>query len=184
MRPRLLVILGMVAVVAACGSADDGSVPLDSAVSGSTAAITATLEGVDAVNLTDQVLTSTDPSCASYAGSYTSMITDLASGQDFEGMFTISAGDGTCSFATNQIPNHDTGENVGFRDTISENDAVLEVSSDPVLTAGPTDLGMGANMIMLNGVKWEAYPAACFDVGGEALGREAIGCGPEALDNP
>ena len=184
MRTRLLVILGVMAFVAAACGSDDGSVSVDSAVSASPAATMAVEDGADAVDLTDQVLSSTDPSCASYAGSYTSMITDLASGQDFEGMFTISAGNGTCSFATNQIPNHDTGENAGFRDTMSENDAVLEVSSDPVLAAGPIVLGMDANVIMLNGVKWEAYPAACFDVGGEALGREAIGCGPEALDNP
>lgn len=37
---------------------------------------------------------------------------------------------------------------------------------------------------MLNGVIWEAYPAACFDVGNDELGREAIGCGGNELDNP
>ncbi len=52
------------------------------------------------------------------------------------------------------------------------------------MAACPTSLGMGASAILLNGVKWEAYPAACFDVGNEPIGREAIGCFEDELDNP
>lgn len=38
---------------------------------------------------------------------------------------------------------------------------------------------------MLNGVIWEAYPAACFGEGpGGPLGQEAIGCGGNMLDHP
>ncbi len=37
---------------------------------------------------------------------------------------------------------------------------------------------------MLNGVIWEAYPAACYGEGPSNLGREAIGCGGDQLDNP
>ena len=43
---------------------------------------------------------------------------------------------------------------------------------------------MEASVIMLNGVKWEAYPAACFGVGNEPEGLEAIGCGPDQIENP
>ncbi len=37
---------------------------------------------------------------------------------------------------------------------------------------------------MLNGVIWEAFPAACFGEGPNPLGREAIGCGGNLLDHP
>ena len=99
-------------------------------------------------------------------------------------MLAISATDGDCRFDTNQIPNHDTGEDERFADVMAENDATLEVPSAPALAAEPTELGMGASVIMLNGVKWEAYPAACFDVGDEPVGQEAIGCFQEELGNP
>lgn len=135
-------------------------------------------------DLTDQVLSSTDADCETPAGSYRSMITDFASSQEFVGMFTISASGGACRFDTNQIPNHDTGIGARFVQTMAENDAVLEITSTPELADNPSALGMGANVIMLNGVKWEAFPAACFDIGNEPIGREAIGCFDDQLGNP
>ena len=139
---------------------------------------------VGPVDITNATLVSTAASCESYVGTYTSMITDTTTGTDFAGMLTISTDGSTCAFSTNQIPNHDTGEGSNFRSDIAEVDATLEVPAQPQLADSPTALGMGASVIMLNGVKWEAYPAACFAVGNEAPGREAIGCGGDQIENP
>jgi len=190
---RLVVLMIVALVAAACGSDSESeagetttttSVDSGDASTDTTVATAADPGGDGPIDLTDQVLTSTDGNCASYAGSYTSMITDFASGQDFEGMFTISVSDGTCGFQTNQIPNHDTGIDAGFVQTMAAVDANLSITATPELAASTSALGMGANVIMLNGVKWEAYPAACFGVGNEPIGREAIGCFDQELDNP
>lgn len=113
---------------AACG-VDDAT---DSAPTGvdSTVASTTTVTGpgnddpvAGVVDLTDQILVSTDANCASYAGEYVSMITDVSSGNQFEGSLTISTTGDTCVFDANQIPNHDTGEGGDFRTPIGEIDA-------------------------------------------------------------
>jgi hypothetical protein len=196
-NPNRLFALGalvlMVALLtAACGGSDDDATTTPAEAPGGVGSTDSAADGdqdsssssSDTVDLTDQLLTATAPNCESYAGEYTSMITDSASGQEFDGMFAISATDGGCRFETNQIPNHNTGQDARFADVMAENDATLDVPSAPILAAELTELGMGASVIMLNGVKWEAYPAACFDVGDEPLGREAIGCFEEELGNP
>ena len=173
-----MALIAVAAVAAAACGDEDSPIAEDEPGDEPAAPVDATID------LTDQVLSSTDPDCAAYVGSYTSMITDFASSQDFEGMFTISVTGDACRFETNQIPNHDTGIDSGFVQTMSENDAVLEITTDPQLATGTSSLGMGANVIMLNGVKWEDYPAACFDVGNEPIGRDSIGCFDDQLDNP
>ncbi|KAG1647811.1 putative enoyl-CoA hydratase/isomerase YngF [Nymphon striatum] len=145
---------------------------------------TAVPEPSGPIDITGITLVSTEASCDSYVGSYTSMITDTTNGSQFEGMLTISTDGNTCTFSSNQIPNHDTGEGSNFRSDIAEVDANLQVPATPQLTGSTSTLGMGASVIMLNGVKWEAYPAACFGVGNEAAGREAIGCGGDQIENP
>ncbi len=136
------------------------------------------------VDITDQVLVSTDANCAAYVGSYSSMITDVSTGTEFDGSFTVSESGDTCTFVSNQIPNHDAGEGSRFATDIAEVNLAVEVTTNPVVADGTTALDMGASVIMLNGVKWEAYPAACFGVGNEPEGQEAIGCGPDEIENP
>lgn len=184
-------LLAIVAV--GCGSSgtdsatDTGTAPTTDAV---TDTVVADAEETDAppeagsTDLTDQVLTSTDANCGAYVGSYSSMITDVSTGTEFEGSFVITSADGTCVFTSNQIPNHDAGEGSRFATDIAEVELNVSITAEPERAADATALGMGASVVMLNGVKWEAYPAACFGVGNEPDGREAIGCGPENIDNP
>lgn len=204
---RVAVLLVAVSLVAAaCGGDDDDaaessattadqttvstSVPAaesetdDSAESPDTTEASEPVESDGVVDLTGQILTATEADCAFYSGDYTSMITDIPSGQDFEGMFAISTAGDTCVFDTNQIPNHNTGENSNFATPVDEVDATLEITMSPELADNPTALDMGASVLMLNGVKWEAYPAACFGVGDEPEGREAIGCFDDQIENP
>jgi len=141
--------------------------------------------GQATIDLTGVVLSSRNADCADYVGRYTSSITDARTGRKLQGAVEISATSDGCVIRTNQIPNHDTGE--GFphwRESIEENNLVVVISRRPIKAQQPSPLEMGANAVLLNGIKWEAYPAACFDVGREPLGREKIGCGPNELANP
>lgn len=141
-------------------------------------------DDVKKIDITNDILTSTEPLCSEYVGIYTSMIKDLSNGNELDGSLEITADNNLCTFMTNQIPNHDLGENSHFANEVSENGATLIITSSPRFGATRSGLGMGASAIMLNGVKWEAYPAACYGVGNEPLGREAIGCGHDNLENP
>lgn len=130
----------------------------------------------NAFDLTNQTLTSNNPNCESYVGSFASRITDESTGNEFNGSLTISTRGTSCAFETNQIPNHNTGAGSRFATDIDEVNATLEIPASPTLANSKTALSMGANAILLNGVKWEAFPAACFGEGNAELGREAIGC--------
>lgn len=111
-------------------------------------------------DITNSVLTSTNPDCGSHAGDYSSSITDVSRNKAFESMISITASETNCTISTNQIPNHDAGEVSNFATTIKENSASLDIPRSPKLSSEKTELGMGASSILLNGVKWEAYPAA------------------------
>ncbi len=190
-RMSLLVAIAVVATACASGSdaevadtrdADNASTTTTSG--GAALTTTSVQDESGAVDLTDQVLVSTDANCESHVGEYTSSITDVSTDQDFDGAFIITAVDGVCLFASNQIPSHDAGEGSDWRGVMAENELHVEVPVEPTLAAESSELGMGANVVMLNGVKWEAYPAACFGVGDEPAGREAIGCFDDQLGNP
>jgi len=138
----------------------------------------------NSVDITNQVMDSTSPDCAEYVGHYVSAIKDVTTDRVLSGSVKISATDDECRFGTNQIPNHDSGKNSNFRGSIEPNSAMLAITRRPKLGDVPTALGMGANVILLNGIKWEAYPAACFGVGRAPLGKEKIGCSPRQIKNP
>ena len=136
------------------------------------------------VDITNVVLTNTDANCGTYVGEYASMITDQSTGTDFVGSLVITSDGGGCTFVANSIPSHDVGEGSRFATNVGEVDLNVSITSEPQIATSPTALGMGASVLMLNGIKWEAYPAACFGVGPEQDGREAIGCGADQLENP
>lgn len=138
----------------------------------------------DAIDITDVELVSTEASCASYVGEYTSMVTDVQTGTDFEGQLEVTTDDGQCTLQSNQIPNHDMGADARFANEVGEVSSAWVIPSEPQLNAESTDLGFTVHAVMLNGVIWEAYPAACYGEGPPNLGREAIGCGGNQLDNP
>lgn len=138
----------------------------------------------DAQDITGVVLTDTAQSCADYEGPYTAHSTDVVTGTDHTAVLNVEVDAGLCTFVTNQIPNHDAGASSHWPGIILPNTDYLQVTAAPELAAQPSPLGMGAIAMMLNGVKWEAFPAACYGVGPEPDGLEAIGCGPDQIDNP
>lgn len=66
------------------------------------------------VDLTKAILHSTDPTCATHSGTYTSTVTDVITGAEFIGELSITVGEDVCTLASNQIPNHDMGVDAEF----------------------------------------------------------------------
>lgn len=135
------------------------------------------------IDLTDGILNAKTPDCAAYAGSYHSHVTDVGRDMAFAGDLTITPDGDVCTFAVNQIPNHDFG-GVRWPFDVAENTETLRIPQNPQLADSATPVSLTHAAILLNGVKWEPNPAACFGIGGSAAGRERIGCGPRDIENP
>ena len=161
-----------------------GRSPSQEEITGAGSGAEATSTPGSPVDITNVELMSTDANCVSYVGAYTSMVTDVQTGNEFQGELTISADTNTCTLVSNQIPNHDIGIGATFADEVGEVASTWVIPTVPHVNDEPTALGFTVHAVMLNGVIWEAYPAACYGEGPPNLGREAIGCGGDQLDNP
>lgn len=153
-------ICGAVLLAVACSKNDDSDT--------STAAAT---------DITDQTFTSRSADCSTYAGSFSSSVTDVNNNASFSGTVVIAATSSGCSLTSNSIPNHDFNDgSSSFASDISAVSASYSIPS-PALASSTTALSMGqTNVILLNGVKVDILPAACYGVGDEPLGQEKIGC--------
>jgi len=56
-------------------------------------------------------LTNRDPDCAAYVGQYQATIFDCQQGEFIKNRLQITADKRTCTFRSNNIPNHDVGNN-------------------------------------------------------------------------
>lgn len=137
-----------------------------------------------ATDITDVELTARDGSCANYVGTYDSSVTDVQRGIGFTGNLSITSSGNTCTFTSNDIPNHDFNQAPGnFATPVIEVSKSFTLPSTPSTAASVTELEIGVvNAIMLNGVVLDILPAACYGEGNEPLGQEKIGCG--AIDHP
>ena len=138
----------------------------------------------ETTDLTNTVLTDRTADCAAYTGSYHSTVEDHVNNQRVNGQLIIESDSDRCTFQINQIPNHDFGQNVRWPHKPAQNVETIAIPRQPAPADKPVPLGLGPAAIMLNGVKWEPNPAACFAVGRDAPGRERIGCGPSLNDHP
>ena len=134
-------------------------------------------------DLTNAILDADAPDCAAYSGDYHSDVTDLGRDLAFEGAVTITAEPDVCTFAVNQIPNHDFG-GVRWPREAAANTEVLQIPRNPQFADEPVTTGFMPTAILLNGVKWESDPAACFAEGSSDPGQERVGCNPRDLDHP
>lgn len=127
-------------------------------------------------NITGVKFTNLSAQCTDYVGQYSSTATDIGQGTVFNGSVSISSGSGQCVISSNSIPNHDFNDgDRGFPN------AVGEVNESFTLTATPSPAGSSTpltidrdNAILLNGVKVDVLAAACFGVGDERTGCNAI----------
>ena len=158
-----------------CGSSDDDT---------TNTTLTGGNDSGDATDITDVELTARDGSCADYVGTYESSVTDVQRGIAFTGNLTISSSGNTCSFSSDDIPNHDFNQSPGnFATPVAEVSKSFTLPTNPSMAASVTEMELGVvNAIMLNGVVLDILPAACYGEGNEPLGEEMIGCG--AIDHP
>ncbi|MBE1301423.1 MAG: YHYH protein [Alteromonadaceae bacterium] len=148
-----------------------------------TVTITASNTNLD---ITDMEFTNQSADCADYVGTYYSNVTDIKEANELSGSVTISANEEYCTFAVNEVPNHDFNETGTYKNTATEQDNSFTVPRSPGKADSPTTLYIGLiNAITLNGVTIATLPAACYGVGDEELGSEKSGCGAGAnIDNP
>ena len=119
-------------------------------------------------DITDKVFTNRSANCADYANSFTSSVKDVNnSNQVFNGSLTIYVANGECSFATNQIPNHDFYDGgTKFANDVAEVNQPFTVTATPEATGSVTQLSLSYdNAIFLNGSKLDLLAAACYNVG-------------------
>ena len=161
---------------------NDGSV--DSTAD--TVTVTASANNAGVTDITDAIFSSTLASCDAYVGSYASTVTDINRGITFSGDTTISSDNNTCTFTSNEIPNHDFNNGGGsFANDVSEQNSAYAIPTNPEFAAQSSALSLRqTNAIFLNGVVVDLLAAACYDVGNESLGNEKIGCGETEIDNP
>ena len=141
---------------------------------------------VTAKDITNVEFQNRDGSCASYVGSYFANVKDIQRSADFKADLVITTDGTTCSFAVNEIPNHDFNDaSANFANQVAAQSTVYQVSAKPIIQSNVTQLALTTrNAVMLNGVAVDLLAAACYGVGNEALGREKIGCGQTQINNP
>jgi hypothetical protein len=152
-------------------------IPLLSACEGDTGTVT---------DITDTELENRSADCSEYVGTYDSSVTDIQRGIGFTGDISITSTSTTCTIASNDIPNHDFNDaSASFATNAAEVSKSFTFPVSPALASSTSELELGVvNVILLNGVVVDILPAACYDVGDEALGNEKIGCGSNEIDNP
>jgi hypothetical protein len=142
------------------------------------AALEAAVAGTD---ITDAILTSQSLDCADYADLYSSDVTDLSQGTEYEGGTSITVTDAGCLLESNNIPNHDfADETSSFATLTSPNGLTVTIPTNPVAGDEPTALSQRSyNAVMLNGVVLDLLSAGCYDPdspNADADGNTAIGC--------
>ena len=119
------------------------------------------------------LLINRSPDCGDYVGNYQATIFDKQQNKILDSELTITANDGSCTFVSNNIPNHDVGGSTttgkDFATTVKQNSVAytLTVSRKPVKTSTATYVrkigGMlTLNGILLNGVDLDMDSAFCY----------------------
>lgn len=131
----------------------------------------------DAIDITGHVFSSRAASCADYAGSFSSSVKDLSTGQAFQGFVDITLDGDACTFRSNSIPNHDFNDEGQFATPVAEVNETFTIPASPSYATRTTALTLEYdNAFFLNGAKLDLLAAACYGVGNEPLGQEKIGC--------
>lgn len=146
--------------------------------------VTVTAKNIN-VDITDVEFSNRSGDCAEYVGTYFSNVTDVRNSKAFEGNVEITADDNKCYMTVNEIPNHNFNDTGRFASDVSEQSDSFEISRTPGFADSNTALALNiTNAVTLNGVTVDLLSAACYDVGNEPIGEEAIGCGPDQINNP
>ena len=127
--------------------------------------------GSTVTDLTDLLLSRRSSNCADYAGGYSSGVKDLARNLSFTGTLAISVTTGTCTFASNDIPNHSMGQGGAFATPVSAQNSTFKMTTTPAFATQTTALSLSWNSaVLLNGVRVDMLAAACYGVGDGKIG--------------
>jgi hypothetical protein len=128
------------------------------------------------LDITNAILSNRSTNCADYVKHYISNVQDIQNETKFDGSLNIEVENGKCKFTANNIPNHDFNDfAASFASAVSAQNISVEMTSIPTLTGQTTQLDLGVdNAILLNGVKIDILPAACYNVGDEKIGCNDI----------
>ncbi|MEJ6394599.1 YHYH protein [Gymnodinialimonas sp. 2305UL16-5] len=133
------------------------------------------------LEITNLMLTETDPDCAAYVDCYASSVMDLQQRRNFTGHVLVTAGDAACQLQSNGIPNHDFGDaERNFATPAAEIDHDFSIPRSPRQAETATALSHGRfDGILLNGVVLHILSAGCYDPDGprvDANGNVQAGC--------
>ncbi|MEZ8822855.1 YHYH protein [Vibrio amylolyticus] len=142
--------------------------------------------GTTSTDITNRHFTNTSGDCEQYLGSFRSSANDIKRSLLFTGSTDVSSSGSECIIQSNAIPNHDFNDSsASFATNVSEQSLSYQFTRAPINTASNTALSLGTSeAILLNGVKIDLLAAACYNVGGQALGEEKIGCGQDEINHP
>jgi len=118
-------------------------------------------------------LTNRNPDCAAYTGEYTANIVDYQQGIHLNSSLSITAQENSCTFISNNIPNHDIGNNTttgeDFESKVAGNtlNYVIQVPRHPKKKRWPRYIrkiasNITLNGILLNGVDLDMDSAFCY----------------------
>ena len=155
----------VLAVLAGCGDSDPAG-PRDAG----------------AVDITNAIFTARSADCADYANTFTASVRDIQENRDFVSDVLITADAGTCTFASDAIPNHDfNDETTNFGGPVAEQSLEYTITRNPETAPAPTPLSQQVkNAIFLNGVQLDLLSAGCYAPGdprADEDGNVHIGCG-------
>lgn len=173
-----LLPLLLCSVLAACSGGNSSTAPpVSEAPSEDTAATSLPANNLvpnATGDITNVKLVNRNPDCAAYAGSYSASINDIQEGNIYVGGLSVAFDSSSCSFTSNNIPNHDVGANTttgsDFASIVTPNtlDYVLTVARNPVKTDTASYIRkrggyITMNGILLNGVDLDMDSAFCYD---------------------
>ena len=122
-------------------------------------------------DMTDEILSNRSASCADYAATHSASATDVQNRRTFTATVEITLSGGTCTIASNSVPNHDFNATGRFATPFSEQDLTYRVTTSPTAATSPTPLSLQYdNAIFLNGVKLDLMAAGCYGVGNGKIG--------------
>lgn len=163
-------LLNLSFLFVACGTTTDSS-----KATTSTSTSTTSQTNTNAVDITNSILTTKSANCKDYLNSYSSLVKDIQEDKTFSGSLDIELKNTKCNFSSNSIPNHNFNDSSAhFATKVSENTLNYSITASPTFASSSTSLALGANAIMLNGVKLDLLAAGCYGVGDGKIGCHNI----------
>lgn len=148
--------------------------PATTTDTGSSGSATGTDTGSTApgiIDLTNLILSKRTGNCGDYAGMYKGTAQDFSRSLSFTGSLALTVSNGTCTFTSNNIPNHTMGQGGNFATPVSAQNSNFRMTAAPTAAAQTTAVTLSWNSaVLLNGVRVDMFAAACYGVGDGKIG--------------